>query len=50
MKYEDLVIKSNKIIEDIKIEINNLMIGISYKLEYRIKSEDHIYRKLEKII
>ncbi len=48
MKYEDLVIKSNKIIEDIKIEINNLMIGISYKLEYRIKSEDHIYRKLEK--
>lgn len=24
------------------------MIGIPYKLEYRIKSEDHIYRKLRK--
>ena len=48
MKYEDLVMKSKKIIEDIKIEINNLMIEIPYKLEYRIKSEDHIYRKLQK--
>lgn len=43
MKYEDLVMRSNEIIENIKIEINNLMIGISYKFEYRIKSEDHIY-------
>lgn len=48
MKYGDLVMKSKKIIEDIKKDINNIMIEIPYQLEYRIKSEDHIYRKLQK--
>lgn len=48
MKYETLVMESKKIIEEMKIEINDLMIGISYKLKYRIKSEDHIYRKFQK--
>ncbi len=48
MRYEILVIKSKKIIEERKVEIDNLMTGIPYKLEYRIKSEDHIYRKQQK--
>lgn len=48
MEYETLVIKSEKIMKERKAEIDNLMIGIPYKLKYRIKSEDHIYRKQQK--
>lgn len=48
MEYKTLVIKSKEIIEERKKEIDQLLTKIPYKLEYRIKSESHIYRKLQK--
>lgn len=48
MEYDTIVIKSQRIIEDCQKEIQSLLTGIPYKCEYRIKSEEHILRKVQK--